>query len=185
MRSVWLVEEGEYSDYKVLAIFSTEDAAKQFTEHRKESSYREWELDTWTEDRTEFIFQFNLAGELVSESEEAYIKDPHEDSNSVYAWGTHESKDVRIRVARNGPRARALKIASERYVRLRAYLDEAEERVSRSGIKTGYGEEQLVVDVAEILAGTQQLPTPPLSGHQEDIMKVLGIQGGVATEERS
>jgi len=182
MKSVWIVEEGEYSDYQVLAIFATEKAAKQFTEHRQGATCREWELDTWTEDRTEFNFTFNRAGEVVSETEEAYIEDHQKEWASVYVHGCRDSKDIAVLVRRKGPRERALKIASERYTRLRAYLDEAEARVVRSGIKTGYGEEQHSVDIAEILAGTQKLPSPPRCGHEEDVLKMMGVQL-VAAEE--
>jgi hypothetical protein len=176
MKSVWIVEEGEYSDYQVLAIFPTECAAKQFAEHRKKSGYREWALNTWTEDRTLFRFQFNRAGEVVAESEEAYIEEPQKEWPTVHVHGFHHNKNIGVSVRRNGPRERALKIASERYARLRAFLDEAEARVLRSGIKTGYGEGQHVVDVAEILAGTQKLPRPPYCKHEEDVLKMIGLQ---------
>lgn len=177
MKSVWIVEEGEYSNYEVLAIFATEDKAKHFTGHRKGSSYREWELDTWTEDRAEFEFRFNRAGWVTDESERAYIEDNDGECASVYAHGCRDSKDILVLVQRNGPRERALKIASEHYTRLRAYLDEAEARVAQSGIKTGYGEEQHIVDIAEILAGTQKLPTVPCCGHDQTVLKMMGFSG--------
>lgn len=40
MASIWLVTAGEYSDYRVVAAFSSEEGADQYVAHRKEYQER-------------------------------------------------------------------------------------------------------------------------------------------------
>jgi hypothetical protein len=177
--SVWLVEKGDYSDYHIIAIFSTQSQADEFVSHHKEASVREWELNTWTEEKTTFEFVFDLSGNLVKEEEHAYIKDEDHDGNprdlDVRAHSqsdrTGTLDNVKIYVNR-GPRELALKIASERYTKIRAYLDEAQERTVLAADVDGLAEyrkvcgaHNLSVSVAEVLAGIVPVPDPPKCGY--------------------
>lgn len=46
MKSVWVVETGEYSDYRVVGVFSTEENA-QLMADRVCGSVEEWPMDPW------------------------------------------------------------------------------------------------------------------------------------------
>ena len=44
-KSVWVVDHWEYSDYSVIAAFSTEEKARSFCEQFPECEYHEMDLD--------------------------------------------------------------------------------------------------------------------------------------------
>src|SRR3990172_7688285 len=152
MNSVWLVERGEYSDYGVEAIFSTEVVARAFAANMDGSSVREWMLDTWREEQITWEFGFDLQGNIVEESKEPFTELLPVDA-SVTASRRFDQDLITITVNR-GSREAAVKIASEWYVRIRAHLDEADERMTRTQYdKIGNYRWGDALNVARILAG--------------------------------
>lgn len=172
MTSVWTVEEGEYSGYCVLAIFGTEEQAKTFCEHREQASYREWTLDTWTTEQATFRFEFDMSGNIIAEHETAKTDSP----SDAIAQGRHGRDEIVIEVHR-GPRERAVKVASERYARLRAFLDEATERTDKALPEVDEHLRTMTsLLVAQVLAGILPAPDPPLCGFDEYVLKVLRLR---------
>lgn len=174
MNCVYVVEEGDYSDYQVVAIFSEKSVADEFSAHRPGSGVREWELDTWKNEQSEFLFVFGLDGAIKSVKENAYTGE-HKHADGVYsqAWDS----DILVRVNR-GPKELAVKIASERYTRIRAFYDQAEALcVGNLQCEKGTLRPRLVVLVAEVLAGLEVLPETEGCGFEEDAKQVLARRG--------
>ena len=172
--SVWLVEQGTYSDYSVEAIFSTEKQAREFCSHLPDSEPREWVLNTWADHQISFTFWFDLMGNIVQTEEEAFVKDLPAESN-IHS-DRQERERIRIHVNR-GPRDLAIKIASEHYTKIRAFLDEAQKRVDRAKynkISDDYCCND-ALEAAKILAGINQAPNPPECGHDKNILTILSI----------
>lgn len=171
---VYVVEEGEYSNYQVVAIFSEKGAADEFSAHRPGSGVVEWTLDTWKTEQSEFLFVFGLDGQIKSVEEKAHIRE-HEYDGRIFsqAWGD----DILVRVCR-GPEELAVKIASERYTKIRAFHDQADALcVGGLDCLKGTLRPHLVVMVAEVLAGIRVLPDGPGSGFEEDAKRVLRQKG--------
>ena len=161
MSTVWLVESGEYSDYHIAAIFSTEDQANEFAAHYdSDASVREYPLDTWTPAQTRYQFTFDLQGNITSSHEKAFPESAPDDDYVTVHRHTHGEISVSVN---RGPRDHAVKIASEYYARVRARLDEADARVAAAYIagrlkcRSDHGA-WLAIGVAKILAGLDQLP---------------------------
>jgi hypothetical protein len=174
MEKVWIVEEGEYSDYQVLAIFATELAAAEFVDHRKTASYRAWPLNTWLPEQARYSFWFDLSGNIVAEQETAYT----ESVDEAPVWEYRQGPDqIHIAVCK-GPHERAVKVASERYARIRAHLDKADEMARKSTLSKepsymkGHYLSQ-ATEVARVLAGLAEPPTPPLSKSDEWVLQIL------------
>ena len=178
--SVWVVDEGEYSDYRILAIFATKPQAEEFVSHRGPSSpygyspgMQEWELNTWTEDKATFKFTFDLNGNITKVSEVAYV----DDAPTPALYSQRHTKDEVLVVVNYGPRDRATKVASEHYTRIRAFLDEAQkmgDRAHYDKISEGYCFGN-ALRVARILAGIEQAPNPPQCDSDRNILTILGI----------
>lgn len=47
MKSVWVVTQGRYSDYRIVAVFETEAEAKQFTGGFEETCDESIDVDEW------------------------------------------------------------------------------------------------------------------------------------------
>lgn len=54
MKSIWVIEQGSYSDYRVVGVFSSEKNAQTVLQHLKDEyespSIAEWELDPGVEE---------------------------------------------------------------------------------------------------------------------------------------
>ncbi len=183
MSTVWLVEQGEYSDYHVAGIFSTEMQAREFASHYKsDAGVREYELNIWTEEQAQFIFTFDLQGNITATSEVAFT-DPAPPEDEAQS-GCVNSGEILISVNR-GPRERAVKIASEYYARIRACLDEANVRVETAHALgrlqcygMGRGGSWLAHGVARILAGLDKLPAREnASMYSADILEIFAMAG--------
>jgi hypothetical protein len=184
--SVWLVESGEYSDYRVDAIFTTEEQANEFVANGGGKSVIEYPLDTWGPEKAEYDFVFDLEGNVIKEQVRAYVECPC-DADAVY-HATHREHDgrkyvsdfggIKIMVYR-GPRDKALKIASERYTRLRAEFDAALALTERYKCadwqKYPDWRYQTAVHVAAIMAGVAPMPKRPASTFEERSLAVMGL----------
>jgi hypothetical protein len=179
MTKVWVVETGEYSAYQVRAIFAeeNEEMAREYAKGVG-SEPREWVLDTWTPDQGRWEFDLNLEGDVVREKFEALIEgkeDPEGESRREYS--TRFRKDVITIAVRHGERARALKVASERFTKIRSFLDEADERVARANyLKIDGYHFNDAWQAAEILAGLEPVPNPPECGADRNMLLILGIE---------
>lgn len=182
---VYVVESGEYSDYHIAAIFADEEMAKQFVDAGGGDSYKPWELNTWRPEQGEWTFEFDPAtGTIVKESRESNLDEPTSEA-SAYAWKWHQPIKVTVKV---GDRDKAIKIASERYTRIMAYMDQAKHLILKAN-STWYRPypEGLAVEIAEILAGLEKLPEGSkwkddqgnvrfgYSTHTTDLYRVIGI----------
>ena len=49
MKTVWVIEEGEYSDYHIVGIFETEDSAREVQQFIKSGYVSEWSLNPATD----------------------------------------------------------------------------------------------------------------------------------------
>jgi hypothetical protein len=172
MTSVWLVDSGDYSSYSVDAIFSTEEQAKEFAEHSG-GDYHEWPLNTWTVEQAKFTVMFDLAGNIVEVYEEPYTDDLMEEQLS--ASSGHSGRIV-VRTQR-GPRERAIKIASEKFIQIRAKMDEALTRLERAGCDDPTYQRQLQIEVAAILAGIEAAPAGD-SRFERMVLSALAETGG-------
>ncbi len=173
MTSVWIVEEGEYSDYGVTGIFATEAQAKEFSEAR-DASYREWPLDTWTPEQERTTVTFDISGNVVYVSHSAYTeRAPAEDE--LIADGANNG-NILITV-RRGPRERAIKVASEKFTQVRAKLDEAKQRCANLPTELlSYWRFSVEAKCAAMLAGVEPIPTA--GGPINDYLR--GLLGGAA-----
>lgn len=166
-----MVEEGCYSDYGVVAIFSTKAEADKFVEHRPGASAREWELDTWREEQAKFCITFDMGGSITGIIEEASTDEP---SGNVRE--NRFQQDQITLIVHRGPRDLAVKIASERYYKIRAFLDQSDAMMERANYpKNGNYRFNDALQVASILAGLDQAPDPPRCNHDRNIRVILGL----------
>ncbi len=185
MTSVWLVERGDYSDYHVVAVFSSQEQAKEFCDHYSgdghyEPTIREYVLDKWEPSRSSFHVTFDLSGNILNLKEEPYVEELKNELPMVI-W--REGNQIEVTVDR-GPKELATKIASEAYLKIRSYLDEALTIVERADWK--FKQEypnwkyQYALDIAYILSGMASIPTGPMSSHQETVVSILQQNGALA-----
>jgi hypothetical protein len=171
MKRVWIVEQGEYSDYSIVAIFATQAQAEEFVSHRPTASVREWELNTWTEELAAFEITFDLSGNITEIAEEAYVE-----SDEYKDFSNRRHKDEITFFIRRGPRDRAIKIASEQYAKIRVYLDQADTMMERAEYnKIGDHRFDDALCIARILAGIDDAPTPPRCTADRNILTILGM----------
>jgi hypothetical protein len=176
VNKVWVVETGEYSDYQVRAIFAEENQ-QMATDFARGFGVEptEWTLDTWTQEQGEWRFDFDFAGNIVGE-EFTPNMDPVPDEPGPVQANAWNAPEISIRVYR-GEREHALKIAADRFLRIRAFLDEAIERCSRAKFRKIY-KYGTALRVALILAGLGAVPDPPRCGHDADVLEALGVKLG-------
>lgn len=68
-KTVWIVDQGEYSDYSVAWIFSTEEKAKHFCEKFPNCSYHESVLDVELPEGNQYYVHVSTDFTIVSWSE--------------------------------------------------------------------------------------------------------------------
>lgn len=178
---VYMVTEGEYAAYRIVAIFSERTIAEKFVAERGGDKFEEWILnDTdWQSGQGLYDFAFNLAGDIVKETLQARLSPTAEERHYGCHWdrpnvptarADEDDQLVRIEVQCEN-RERAVKIAAERYARIRTYL----------AFNTPYPKicdrhtRNDAIQIAEILAGLREPPIGPeyTSGHAADIPMVL------------
>jgi len=154
---VFVVTQGEYSDYCIRAAFSTQEGAQRFIDAGGGESIENYECDEWTPDHGEWAFDFDLeSGECTLEFYRANTSVPTADA---YANTTHPGDPIRITV-KHGNRERAIKVARERYTKIRAQWDEAVALVSAAPDRGhAWAQQRFILDVALVLAGEKQLPS--------------------------
>jgi hypothetical protein len=90
MESVWVVETGEYSDYRVLGIFSTEENAQKIAD-LVDGDVSEWPIDPWLEQlsqgRRSFRVEMMMDGTGIRVSE--------------MPWGNHHKDEFSLVRNRN------------------------------------------------------------------------------------
>lgn len=124
--TVWIVTEGEYSDYRICRVFSTKELARAYANSVKRGTFdsiavEEWPVNsTWDADEVYWLIRFYEGGEL----------------HSVYRLGDEEEKPPHLNcfklVQNPGPywegtvRGRdmnhAIKIGAEQLAMTRALL---------------------------------------------------------------
>jgi hypothetical protein len=196
MDRVYIVTEGSYSDYHIVAVFSTEEQAKAFCAESKGAEFAEYPVDDarWNPGLGEYEFAFDLDGNIKAEEHKAQLLNDSgqrlelEQSDNGYL--TLEKRHVyngsdepRVYItAFSASREKAVKIASEKYTRVRAHLDEAMEVTKRTpvdklperwwssgsrttGMEAEYDREEhnfnIPYLVAKVLAGVEHLGSDP------------------------
>lgn len=145
MKSVWITESGEYSDYHLCGIFGTEEEAKAYAE-KSGSECREWKLNTWAPGISTWLFSFRMdTGDIqyVKEKAPEFTSDsgpsPKGVDFNVGPYGSSidgklvTSTHIEVTLTRGGE-GLARKIACEKFIKMRAHLDEAEALCKRAGI---------------------------------------------------
>ena len=158
--TVYVVTQGEYSDYRIVGIFGEQNKqmAENFVAHGGGDECEPWELDTWIPDQGSWDFAFDCAnGIVLSSRQSANLVQPSGDATAhTWFWG-----DPITITVRHGNRDAALKIATERYAKIRANLDQAVELLKNSRYakdeEKGYPQ-GTALQIAEILAGLRSPP---------------------------
>lgn len=184
---VYVVTEGKYAAYRIVAIFSERTFAEKFIAEGGGDKFEEWILnDTdWQSGQGLYDFAFNLGGDIVKETLEARLSPTAEERQYGCHWdrpnvptarADEDDQLVRIEVQCEN-RERAVEIASERYNRIRTHLDHA----LHLAFDTPYPKicdrhtRNDAIQIAEILAGLREPPIGPeyTSGHAADIRMAL------------
>lgn len=186
---VWLVERGDYSDYNVEAIFSTEEAAKELSAHMEGSTVREYVLDHWVPAKATFQFTFDLDGNIQKVEENPWVKDdfaPPQGYKADFTRFWMSSEGISHVYVPRGPVELAQKIACDYFMRCRVFIEQAKDLLDRSGIVSNHKAQypgmgdyypwSVVSDIAQVLAGTVAAPTLPGSTHEGWVAQALGIR---------
>lgn len=167
---VWVVESGEYSDYGIDAIFSTRELAEAFVAAEGGESVVEWDLDQWESNKGTWTFEFDLAtGNIIEASGKAGLA-PASDQAQEATWG--KGSPIRIWVD-TYDRERAIKIASERFFKIKSFWDDAERMASAADYSPSYSQ-GFVLAIAKVLAGLEAMPAANGSIHSNAIRKAMG-----------
>lgn len=148
---VYLATTGEYSDYRIRAAFSTKEKAQEFLDAQTDYSPRveEFEVDEWTRDMGRWTFDFRLVDGMIQKEEyDVWLEEQPDEAKTSMSLGA----EMLAVTVYHGNKERAKKVASEIYTRIRANLDEAEERVRRLAPE-GFMVRPMVLQVAKVLAG--------------------------------
>lgn len=183
MSDVYVVTQGQYSDYGIMAVFRAKQEAEAFVAAHGGDKIEEYDFAVWEPEMGKWSFEFNLSDGMVGrETLEASLKEP----TSQIVANTWRWKDPLVITVAHGDRERALKIASEYYTQIRAVWDAAEakartipERDPHKGIFQGgltvTDPQGLALDIAKILSGKQRLEDLPECGRTKIIRKALGV----------
>lgn len=80
MKSVWAIEEGQYSDYHVVGVFSSEENAKFYQASIKDGScatISEWFLDPSMDELRKGLQVYGVIMYKDGDTESVALKDPH------------------------------------------------------------------------------------------------------------
>lgn len=116
----WIIEQGEYSDYRVVGIFSTEENAKKaassFTDEYDTPTIVERLLDPGIAELNEGLLLFSafLNGEDWSIRKISFSRDP-QDEERHYTPNAHYKNPRHSYILWARDASHALKIASERH----------------------------------------------------------------------
>lgn len=89
MASIWVIETGEYSDYNVVGVFSSEENAKLYAASAgiSEDSISEWTLDPgiekYRQGQLRWMIWFDLEGNVSSCSADEYEQPSSSDAHVV------------------------------------------------------------------------------------------------------
>ncbi len=177
MNKVYIVTSGEYSDYSIQGVFPEADKAKAEEYARLcNGNAEEWDLSgEWTKDQGKFQFGFGLDGSILYEKYEPHIEsltDLNVSQHCHHHEGVTGPLCIYVTINR-GNRDLALKIASERYTRIRASMDDAMVLVDRIKVDHEHFRPMLYVMVAEVLSGIAKAPDPPKCGFDHIILQAL------------
>jgi hypothetical protein len=84
--SVWIVTEGSYSDYRIVAVFSSEEKAERFIDERPlggDARIETFAVDMWeaVRDNTYWILHFHKDGTTIRQGH-----DPHPSIPDMDDW---------------------------------------------------------------------------------------------------
>lgn len=157
--TVYVVTQGEYSHYCIKGVFSTKEKAQEFVSKNGGDTVEEYEMDQWKGIEGTYQVCFSLlTGEILSEKPHAIAAlDEDAEEEAMYPW---RNDAIAVRVC-TLDRERAVKVAREKFTRLRVFWDKARVRAA-SVLKPNEYETHmrlLVFRVASVLAGFDQIPT--------------------------
>lgn len=115
-KKCWIIEQGCYSDYRVVGIFSTKENAEKALAHMKQKEFSDYDepeinerfLDPCIEELNQGLFQFEVR--ITKEGIEVLIK--KEIDAEDFHWTVGDYYNVWAR-----DEAHAIKIASEKHTR--------------------------------------------------------------------
>lgn len=186
---VYIVSDGEYSDYHICGVFSTKAKAQEFIDSGGGGGIEEHILDVWRPNMGVWSFWIDInTGDIIRESRSSDLEEPTE-STHASAWPDEQA--IRIDV-NHGDRERAVKISSEHFARIKLHWETAErlnrdnpyvgpEWFSRAAAGHLRGMQETLA-IARVLSGLDPLPELPASIHGECVrMAILsGTKAGVA-----
>ena len=119
---VWIIEQGEYSDYRVVGIFSTEENAKKYMDKIKKNvhgyddpSIDERELDPSIEDinagRSQYYIRFDQEGNITN----IELSDDIQECREAHYGGNDRFPATHLYILWAEDEAHAIKIASDRF----------------------------------------------------------------------
>ena len=168
---VWIVTDGEYSGYAIKGVFSTEARASEFKSAGGGDATEEHEMDSWQDDQGSWDFAFDRAtNQIVSEEQNANLE-PASDRARAYTWRPEDPIHVTVYTAN---RDRAVKIAAERFARIKAVWEDAVKASKMAQSDCGYPS-AFILDIAEVMAGIEPPPEPTGSMHSNFVRKALGL----------
>jgi hypothetical protein len=178
---IYIVTEGEYSDYHICAVFRTREEAEVFLIAGGGDHIEEYVFDKWSPQQGKCVFEFDLSGNLVKETLEADLTKPEFEKYDTQIrcdhnplTGQFDMPTIRITIY-SRDRERAIKIASERYTRIRAVFDEAMQRCGVQRLVYLESDLDVLSTVANILAGFEVPYIPPRCEHDRLVNKAMGI----------
>ena len=111
MTKIYLVSDGDYSDYSVCGVFSTEEKANQFIKHFKMGEIEEYELDpipdnVYKENKKLFFVRMQRNGKVdnIYKIEPHYFQPPEFRKNTfepeselfIYVWANDQKHAIKI-----------------------------------------------------------------------------------------
>jgi hypothetical protein len=120
MKTVFVVTEGEYSDYHIEGIYSTPEIAKGI--HGENCDVEEWEIDRWSEEYRQGLYFFDVYmtrdGETNHRGTSSVFRNPPPSgSNVIIPYYKANTTEFCFRMWARDER-HAIKIANERRVQL-------------------------------------------------------------------
>lgn len=157
-QKVYAVWRGEYSDYRIVAIFQTREKAQECCAVFNDAGVTEYELDSFEDSKDLYKYRVCISGDRVDDP--YYIDDSpcHDATNTIQRIGVFYYIVV---LAKNVEHAR--KVAADKYAMFKAVKDTHFPLIDQECVETGsylYRDSRPVYDMATfeiLLSGSQHL----------------------------
>ena len=89
MKSIWVIEQGSYSDYRVVGVFSTKESAEKFMAlmdvGQETPSIDEWPLDPMVDEINKGLLPFAISMDIDGNTERIRKADGHNMNGGLLA----------------------------------------------------------------------------------------------------